>query len=86
MAGTHGTARIDELRSLSGLGPTRFFERFRQRVGLTSKRHARVLRFDRALARLVASPGPALAEDALATGHAAERFRPVLRRAGCTTA
>jgi AraC-like DNA-binding protein len=38
-------ARIDALRALAGLGPTRFIARFHARVGLTPKRYARVLRF-----------------------------------------
>lgn len=70
MAATHGTARIDELRALGGLGTTRFIERFRQRVGLTPKRLARVLRFNRALSALASPHAPALAEIALASGHA----------------
>jgi AraC-like DNA-binding protein len=63
-------ARIDALRALAGLGPTRFIARFHARVGLTPKRYARVLRFNRALALLAGSQTPALAQIALATGHA----------------
>lgn len=63
-------ARIEALRALTGLGPTRFIERFHARVGMTPKRYARVLRFNRALVLLAGAPAPALAEIALATGHA----------------
>lgn len=62
--------RIEALRALTGLGATRFIARFQARVGLTPKRYARVLRFNRTLA-LLALPHPAsLAQIALATGHA----------------
>lgn len=58
------------LRAGSGLGATRFIERFRAQTGLTPKRLARVLRFNRALAALAGPQPPSLAELALATGHA----------------
>ncbi|MBX3604946.1 MAG: helix-turn-helix transcriptional regulator [Piscinibacter sp.] len=62
--------RIEALRALSGLGVTRFVARFHAQVGLTPKRYARVLRFNRALDLLAAAPGSALSAVALATGHA----------------
>jgi AraC-like DNA-binding protein len=70
MRAASGAVRIDELRALSGLGPTRFIARFHASVGLTPKRYARVLRFNRALECLAAPQAPALAEIALSTGHA----------------
>lgn len=66
----NGLLRIESLRSESGLGATRFIERFRAQTGLTPKRFARVLRFNRALASLASPHPPSLAELALATGHA----------------
>jgi len=65
-----GFVRIDELRRQTGLGATRFIERFREQVGLTPKRYARVRRFNRALDELAAPSPPSLADLALATGHA----------------
>lgn len=43
-------ARVAPIQHASGLSPARFIARFRQAVGLTPKRYARVLRFQRALA------------------------------------
>lgn len=78
--------RIDALRALTGLGPTRFVARFQARVGLTPKRYARVLRFNRALALLAAAQPPALVEIALATGHADQaHFANEFRRLAGTT-
>lgn len=65
-----GQLRIEALRAESGLGATRFIERFRAQTGLTPKRLARVLRFNRALAALAGPNPPSLAELALTTGHA----------------
>lgn len=62
--------RIESLRSLAGLGATRFTARFHAAVGLTPKRYARLLRFNRAL-EVLAAPAPApLAELALRCGYA----------------
>lgn len=65
-----GRLRIEALCAESGLGTTRFIERFRAQTGLTPKRFARLLRFNRALAALAGAHPPSLAELALATGHA----------------
>jgi AraC-like DNA-binding protein len=62
--------RITELRELTGLGPTRFIARFQASVGLTPKRYARVLRFNRALEQLAQPRAPALAQIALLAGYA----------------
>lgn len=70
MCAAPGSGRIEDLRALTGLGPTRFIARFHASVGLTPKRYARVLRFNRALEWLISPQAPALAEIALSTGHA----------------
>lgn len=62
--------RIDSLRALAGLGPTRFIARFHAAVGLTPKRYTRVLRFNRAIEALAGPAPPALAELALRCGYA----------------
>jgi AraC-like DNA-binding protein len=53
----------------SGYSHRHFIARFRQAVGLTPKLFGRVLRFQRALAQLSATPAATLAEVALAAGY-----------------
>lgn len=52
MARSPAEARVQAVQQASGLGPTRFIERFEREVGLTPKRYARVLRFSTLLGRL----------------------------------
>lgn len=61
-----GRESIAALRARTGLGNTRLVDTFRQQVGTTPKRYARVLRFRRALVLLQA--GGALADSATAAG------------------
>lgn len=70
MRTTPGPGRIDDLRALTGLGPTRFIARFQASVGLTPKRYARVLRLNQALEWMSSPQAPALAEIALSVGYA----------------
>jgi AraC-like DNA-binding protein len=62
-----GQRPIAPLYQHAGLGKTRFVERFREHVGMTPKRYARVLRFRRALGLL--QEGRELSEVALAAGY-----------------
>lgn len=63
-------ARIGPARDASGLGATWFLRRFRDEVGLTPKRYARVLRLG-ALLRLIPAQGPRdLADLAAQAGYA----------------
>jgi len=73
-------ARVAPIQRASGLSPARFIERFRQTVGLTPKRYARVLRFQRALALIPHEGRPDWAALALEAGygdqaHLAHEFR-----------
>ena len=73
-------ARVAPIQRASGLSPARFIERFRQAVGLTPKRYARVLRFQRALALIPHEGRPDWAALALEAGygdqaHLAHEFR-----------
>jgi AraC-like DNA-binding protein len=63
----HGAVSILELRDQAGMTRTRFTATFREQIGLSPKRYARVLRFRRALELLHAGRGPA--DVALATGY-----------------
>lgn len=61
-----GAPAIATLRARTNLGAARFVQTFRQQVGVSPKRYARVLRFRRALALLRANER--LADAALAAG------------------
>ena len=63
----HGALSILELRDQAGMTRTRFTANFREQIGLSPKRYARVLRFRRALELLHAGGAPA--DVALATGY-----------------
>jgi len=63
-----GTVPIAALRAHTGLSKARLVAAFRDQVGLTPKRYARVVRFHRTLGLLQAGGEDRLAEVALA-GH-----------------
>ena len=63
---TDGRESIAALRAQTGLGAARLVDTFREHVGTSPKRYARVLRFRRALALL--QGGGALADAAMAAG------------------
>jgi AraC-like DNA-binding protein len=63
-----GTQSMAMLDAWQGHSRTRFTAAFRDRVGATPKRFARIVRFDRAL-RAIAAGRQALGEIALATGY-----------------
>jgi len=63
-----GTVPIAAVRAETGLSKTRLVSRFREQIGFSPKRYARVLRFRRALALLHAGALPAV-EIALAAGY-----------------
>lgn len=66
---SRGCASIEALRLEAGFSKRRLLASFRERVGLTPKRYARVLRFHRALTTLQgAAPGARLIEVAHAAG------------------
>ena len=73
-------ARVEPIQRASGLSPARFIARFREAVGLTPKRYARVLRFQRALALIPREGRADWAALALEAGygdqaHLAHEFR-----------
>ena len=59
IVGDAGTTRVDALASEVGWSRKRLWSRFREQVGLPPKRAARLVRFDRAVHRLVAGDGAA---------------------------
>jgi AraC-like DNA-binding protein len=63
---TDGRESIAALRAQAGVGAARLVDTFRDHVGMTPKRYARVLRFSRALSLL--QRGGALADAAMAAG------------------
>lgn len=65
---THGALRIGALRGRTGFSRTRLLNGFREQVGVTPKRYARLLRFHRCLT-LLAEPNPSLARIATAAGY-----------------
>jgi AraC-like DNA-binding protein len=74
------TPRIDALVDASGYSHRRFIALFREAVGLTPKRYARVRRFQAALARLESEPQARWADLAMDLGysdqaHFAREFR-----------
>ncbi len=77
---SHGRLRIGELGRELGWSRKRLVAAFRERIGLTPKTSARVLRFDHALQRVRAQAVPDWSELALACGytdqaHLAREFR-----------
>jgi AraC-like DNA-binding protein len=79
-------SRIDELVRSSQYSHRGFIALFKQATGLAPKRYARVMRFQRLLAALRASPTPTLAELACTTGYSdqAHMTREFLEFAGMT--
>lgn len=69
LAESHGSLRISALADHLGWSRKRLIAEFRERVGLAPKTMARVLRFDRAMQLLMASPRPRWSEVALACGY-----------------
>jgi AraC-like DNA-binding protein len=67
--GSHGRAPIHELADELGWSHRRLIARFRDQIGLAPKTLARVIRFDRAVKRLRASPTPTFAEIAFECGY-----------------
>lgn len=64
-----GAGSIGDLRSRIGLSWSRFTTRFREQVGVTPKRYARIARFRRALTLLHEGRTPSLATAALTAGY-----------------
>jgi len=56
---SYGSARVESLATQVGWSRTRLWSRFRTQTGLTPKRAARLIRFDRAAHRLAAGDSPA---------------------------
>ena len=64
---THGNQPIADLRDRIGLGRSQFAEQFKQHVGLSPKRYARVLRFRHTLGLL--QQGRTLSDAAFTAGY-----------------
>ncbi|MFE6222743.1 helix-turn-helix domain-containing protein [Streptomyces sp. NPDC057854] len=79
-----GRVRVDDLAASCGWSRKRLWSRFTAQVGLTPKRAAMLVRFDRAARALRA--GGSAADVALAHGYADQSHlhRDVLAFAGCT--
>jgi AraC-like DNA-binding protein len=61
MEASQGQVRVEEVAAEVGWSRKRLWSRFRAQVGLTPKRAAQLVRFDRAARRLAAGHGPAMA-------------------------
>jgi transcriptional regulator GlxA family with amidase domain len=81
-----GLVRIDDLAASTGWSRKRLWSRFRDQLGVTPKRAARLVRFDRAAHRLAA--GDRVASVAAETGFADQSHlhRDVTALAGTTPA
>jgi AraC-like DNA-binding protein len=64
-----GAVSITALRTRVGIGASRFASTFREQVGVSPKRYARLARFRRALALLHQQDAPALTAVALTAGY-----------------
>jgi AraC-like DNA-binding protein len=86
MARRDGQVRVDDLADVVGWSRKRLWSRFRNQVGLTPKRAAQLIRFDRAVHRLAAGERASLV--AAETGYADQSHlhRDVLAFAGTTPA
>lgn len=69
LAGRAGAVRIGELAAAVGLGRRQFERRFLHAVGIPPKAAARVIRFQAALARMLASPETSLSAVAFSAGY-----------------
>jgi AraC-like DNA-binding protein len=83
---SRGTARVSAVAERVGWGRRHLSERFRLATGLTPKEAARVIRFEAARARLLASDRPALADVAVQCGYADQQHlaREWRDLAGCS--
>ncbi|MFC1439686.1 helix-turn-helix domain-containing protein [Streptacidiphilus sp. N1-10] len=84
IVGGRGTVRVEDLAGEVGWSRKRLWSRFRSQIGLPPKRAAQLVRFDRAVHRLVA--GEAAARVAAETGYADQSHlhRDVAAFAGIT--
>jgi AraC-like DNA-binding protein len=83
---THGLIRMDALATACGLSLRQFERRFKQRIGISPKVFARLLRFETLMASLIQNPTPSLAQMAFHPGyqdqaHAIHEFKLWV---GCT--
>lgn len=79
-----GMLSVDELASTLGLTRTRFAQRFRDRIGVTPKRFARIVRFHAALSQLQDGSTIAQAAADLAYFDQAHMYRDFSEFAGLT--
>ena len=68
IAATAGSRPVGRIRAETGLSDARLIALFRQQIGVTPKRYARIHRFARALA-LLSRPGASLSAAALGAGY-----------------
>jgi AraC-like DNA-binding protein len=83
---THGLIRMDALATACGLSLRQFERRFKQRIGISPKVFARLLRFEALMTSLIQNPTHPLAQMASHPGyqdqaHAIHEFK---LWAGCT--
>jgi AraC-like DNA-binding protein len=85
LAASHGTVSIATLAAETGYSRQHLTRRFRAEFGLSPKRAARVMRFERAR-RLLATPGATVGQVAARCGYADQSHltRDVAAFAGCT--
>ncbi len=81
-----GRVRVDELAAACGWSRKRLWSRFTAQVGLTPKRAAMLVRFDRAVHALSTGTGAAEAADSCGYADQSHLHRDVRAFAGCTPA
>jgi AraC-like DNA-binding protein len=86
MVMSHGRIRVDQLAVEIGWSRKRLWTQFRSQTGITPKRAAQLVRFDRAAHRL--AKGESIAQVALASGYVDQSHlnREVMAFAGLTPA
>ncbi|HJP77338.1 MAG TPA: helix-turn-helix domain-containing protein [Pseudonocardiaceae bacterium] len=84
MVSRQGQVRIDALADEAGWSRKRLWARFRDQIGLTPKRAAQLVRFDRAAHRLAAGNGAALVAAEAGYADQSHLHREALAFAGLT--
>jgi AraC-like DNA-binding protein len=86
MVASQGQVRIERLAAETGWSRKRLWSRFRSQIGLTPKRAAQLVRFDRAAHRLAAGYSPALVAADSGYADQSHLHRDVMAFAGATPA
>jgi AraC-like DNA-binding protein len=86
MVASQGRVRVERLADEAGWSRKRLWSRFRSQIGLTPKRAAQLVRFDRAVHRLAAGHGAALVAADSGYADQSHLHREVMAFTGATPA